>query len=541
MHQLLEIVRSRAAATWRYRWYAVAAAWVIGIAGWTAVSMMPDRYRATARVYVDTQSILRPLLAGLAMQPNTSQIVEMMSRTLISRPNLDRLIAMAKLEEGEAKSGRAHEETLTRLGRDLMITSTGAQNFYAITYTDSDRQQALRVVSSLLTIFEQGLGDKRKDSDSARDFIDEQLKVYSERLVAAENAVTEFKRQNMGLMPGQGQTYFTRLAEAKTALSQARLELAEAEQGRDAVKRRFSSSEAPPSLIEERVAETGVAPIEISTNVELESRITALQQKLDNLRLTYTERHPDIAGLVSAIDQLKAQQQREREQKLREARAKKPATATATAAARPQTQDPVYAQLTMSMAEYEASVASLQTRVREYERRYNELRAAANAVPQVEAAYTQLTRDYETIKKNYDQLATRRESAQLTGDVQSNANVMEFRVIDPPQVPVRPDWPNRPLLLSAVLFMAIFGGIAIAFAISQLRPTIDTEHALRELSGLAVFGTVGMAWNGEEERKKHRGFVALFICSVGLLVVYFAVMAPPVIKQISHIGFWTGK
>ena len=537
MHHLLEILRSRAASTWRYRWYAVAAAWVIGIAGWTAVSMMPDRYRATARVYVDTQSILRPLLAGLAMQPNTTQIVEMMSRTLISRPNLDRLIEMAGLEAGGAKSARAHEDTLTRLNRDLTITSTGAQNFYAISFTDSERQQSLRVVSSLLKIFEQGLGEKRKDSDSARDFIDEQMKIYGERLTAAETAVTEFKRQNMGLMPGQGQNYFTRLAEAKTALNQARLELAEAEQGRDAVKRRFSSSEAPPSLIEERVAEQGGPSLDIGTNPELDSRITALQQKLDTLRLTYTERHPDIAGLVSAIEQLKAQQQREREQRLREARAKK----SAPAVSRAQPQDPVHAQLAMSMAEYEASVASLQTRVREYERRYNELRAAANAVPQVEAAYTQLTRDYETIKKNYDQLAARRESAQLTGDVQSNANVMEFRVIDPPQVPARPDWPNRPLLLSGVLFLAIGGGIAIAFVISQLRPTIDSEHALRELSGLAVFGTVAMAWSGEEERRKRKGFVALFACSVGLLLAYFAVMAPPVVKQITQAGIVIGR
>jgi len=537
MHQLLEIIRSRAAATWRYRWYAVTAAWVIAIAGWAAVSLMPDRYRSTARVYVDTQSILRPLLAGLAMQPNTTQIVEMMSRTLVSRPNLEKLIGMAKLEAGDAKSGRAHEDLVTRLGRDLSITSTGAQNFYAINFTDSDRERALRVVSSLLSIFEQGLGEKRKDSDSARDFIDEQMKVYGERLTAAENAVTEFKRQNMGLMPGQGQTYFTRLAEAKAALSQARLELAEAEQGRDAMKRRFSSAEAPPSLIEERIVEEG-GPL-LDANTELDARITSLQQKLDTLRLTYTERHPDIAGLVSAIDQLKAQRQREREQKLREVKTRKPASPAA--AARAPTQDPVRTQLAMSMAEYEASVASLQTRVREYERRYNELKAAANAVPQVEAAYTQLTRDYETIKKNYDQLATRRESAQLTGDVQSNANVMEFRVIDPPQVPAQPDWPNRPLFLSAVLFLAIAGGIAVAFAISQMRPTIDSEQALRELSGLAVFGAVGMAWNADDERKKRKGFVTMAACSVGLLLVYFAVMAPTLVKQISQFGFWTGR
>ena len=68
------------------------------MAGWIGVSLLPDRYLVSARVYVDTQSILRPLLAGLAMQPNVNQIIEMMGRTLISRPNVERVIDMSKMD-----------------------------------------------------------------------------------------------------------------------------------------------------------------------------------------------------------------------------------------------------------------------------------------------------------------------------------------------------------------------------------------------------------------------------------------------------------
>ena len=104
------------------------------------------------------------------------------------------------------------------------------------------------MVQSLLTIFVEGsLGDKRKDTDSARRFLDEQLKAYSDKLVAAESAFTEFKRKNVALMAGRGgQDYYARLGEAQAAVNQVELELKEAENARDAIKKQLSGeAEAP--------------------------------------------------------------------------------------------------------------------------------------------------------------------------------------------------------------------------------------------------------------------------------------------------------
>lgn len=523
-YEIAAQVRSWLDGMWRYRWHAVAAAWVLGVAGWSLVALIPDRHLASSRVYVDTQSILRPLLAGLAMQPNVTQIVEMMSRTLISRPNVERVIEMAGVETAPV-TPQAHEKTIERLTRDLSIKGTGTQNLYTITYPDQDPDRAKRVVQSLLAIFEGGLGDKRKDSDLARTFIEDQLKAYAERLTGAEDAVTAFKRKNLGLMPGQGENFYTRLTEMRTALNQARLDLAEAEHGRDAIKRRFAE-EAPPSLIDEAALNEPAGAEAASP--ELDARIQALQQKLDTLRVTYTERHPDILTIVPALEQLKAQRQREREQKQRDARARKPSASRSL--------DLVTQQLTISMAEYEATIAGLKERVREYELRLGELSAAANAIPQVEAQYTQLTRDYEVTKKNYDQLAARRESAQLTGDVQSNVSTMEFRVIDPPQVSARPDWPNRPLLRTLVLFGALGMGVAFALLMSRLRPTVDNERGLREISGLAVFGTVTQTWTIAQKRQRKNGLVALGLCALALFGVYAALMAVPLTRDADQVA-----
>jgi polysaccharide chain length determinant protein (PEP-CTERM system associated) len=342
------------------------------------------------------------------------------------------------------------------------------------------------------------------------------LKAYSDKLVAAENAVTEFKRKNLGLMPKEGQGYYARIAEAKAAVAQAELELKEAENGRDALKKQLSGENEIPSLLDEKNT-TVVEP----TNPELDARIQSLQQKLDALRLTYTERHPDIISIQRIISQLREQKKVEAKEA---AKVRKPPSAAS------QPQNPIYQQLSVSLAAAEAGVASMRARVAEYTRRYNELKGAVNALPQVEAEFTQLTRDYDVIRGNYEKLLGRRESAQMSSDMEANASVMDFRVIDPPQVPLTPSAPNRRMLMSMVLLGSLLGGIGIAFLMSQLRPTFTDERRLREVSGLPVFGTVLMVWNDTQRAKRRKGLIAFLVSLVSLLSAYGAMMAAIAMK-----------
>jgi polysaccharide chain length determinant protein (PEP-CTERM system associated) len=187
--------------------------------------------------------------------------------------------------------------------------------------------------------------------------------------------------------------------------------------------------------------------------------------------------------------------------------------------------DPAYLQLAASLTTAEADVAAKKTRVAEYTRRYAELQAAANAVPQIEAEYTQLTRDYDVNKARYDELLRRRESAEITGDMEVTDAAMGFRVIDPPQLPLAPVAPNRPFLMTMVLFAALGSGLGIAFLISQLKPTIYDERRLREVTGLAVLGTVTMSWTEAQRKRRARWLGAFVLSFLSLISAYVAIMA----------------
>src|SRR5262245_16142025 len=120
MTHLLPQVTDALRSMWQGRWAGLAAAWLAAIAGTALVFLTPDRYEATARVFVDTQSLLKPLLNGLTVQPNIEQELAILSRTLVSRPNLEKLVRMTDLDL-EVKTSEEREKLIDRLTRTVWI------------------------------------------------------------------------------------------------------------------------------------------------------------------------------------------------------------------------------------------------------------------------------------------------------------------------------------------------------------------------------------------------------------------------------------
>lgn len=489
---------------WKYRWIALGAGWVVAIAGWAIVYRMPDDYQASARIYVDTQNVLKPLMAGMTISPDLQQQVSIMSRTLISRPNVERVVRMVDLDI-KAKDVKDQERLVKDLMDKIKLGTTGRDNLFTIHYNNQNPRLAKDVVQSLLTIFvEGGLGDKKQDSSSALRFIDEQIQSYEEKLIAGENNLKAFKQKNIGMMPKQGDDYYSQLSIAMEDLNKTRLELREAEQARDAIKRQITGDE-PVLMVEQG---NSASPV---VHVEIDSRIAALNKNLDTLMLNFTELHPDIISTKRLIAQLE-------ERKKNEAKLIRPSTDPG------RDYSPMLQQLNVALAEAEAAVASMRARVEEYTSRYDRLKSLSNAVPQVEAEFAQINRDYQVNKTNYEKLLERRESAKISGELGSATDLMSFRIIDPPTVPDMPAGPDRGKLYSIVFLGALFAGIGIGFIISQIRPTFHSPANLREVSGRPILGSIPMIWTDKEKIKRKKRLYAFGVSLLSLAGLYGALM-----------------
>ena len=502
MDLVLQQILAYVKATWRRRWWGVAVAWLVCIVGWAWVMILPDRYAASARVYVDTQTLLKPLLSGLAVEPNVEQQIRLMTRQLVSRPTLEKVARMTDLDV-KAKTPEETEKMLNGLASKIGIADAGKENLYTISYQDPNGDLAKKVVQSLLTIFvETSLGKTRQDISSSQKFIEEQLQQYQQKLTDAENSLKEFKQKHLGMMPGQGGGYFAKLSETSAQLRQAQLDQQEATNRRNQLKQQLEDEE--PEL-------DAAAAAAASINPEIDGRIQALYKQMDLLRLQYTDLHPEIVSTKRLIQKLEEQKKQEVSEKKSDPAGSK-------------IQNPVYQQLTIAIAEADATMASLKARVGEYQRRYEELLKASNMIPQVEQEFTQLMRDYGVYRQNYDALLKRRESVTMSGEVESKTDTVDFRVIDPPFVPSQPAWPNRPLLLSLVTLGGLVAGLAAAFLVSQLRRTVTDRRALRELTGLPTLGAVTKVETDESRRSKRKGRLAYLATLGSLIAAYGAVM-----------------
>jgi polysaccharide chain length determinant protein (PEP-CTERM system associated) len=476
------------------------------------VFKIPDQFEAAARIYVDTQSILKPLMAGLTVQPNVEQQVSMLSRTLISRPNVEKLIRMADMDL-KASSKVEQEALIERLTKDIQVRNTGRDNLYSLAFKDSDQEKAKRVIQSLVSIFvESSLGASRKDTDSAKTFLNEQIKQYETKLEEAEARVKEFRLRNLDSQSADGKDATTRVGEHSRQLEQAKLELREAENARDAAKQQLAAEKGQgASLATQSVLQE--SSISVSTP-EIDARIDAQKRNLDALLQRYTEAHPDIVATRRLLKELEDQKRRE----VQELRKAAMATAVGTVPTAPSSL--ASQELNRLLAGAEVQVASLRARVAEYTARYTAARASLKTAPQIEAEASQLNRDYAIIKKNYEDLVSRRQSAVMSGELDVASGVADFRLIDPPRVSPKPVSPNRLALLPLALVGAIVAGIAVAFVASQLRPVFSDPHELRAKTGLPMLGVISMALSDGERRAERRSMIQFYGASAGLVGVF---------------------
>jgi polysaccharide chain length determinant protein (PEP-CTERM system associated) len=510
MDEIIGQILTFAKGIWKHRWLGVIVAWIVGVVGAGIVLRVPDKYEASARIYVDTQSILKPLMSGLAVQPNVDQQVGMLSRTLITRPNVEKLIRMADLDLGNS-SKNSQDVLMERLMTTLQIKSTARDNLYTLSFQDQNPEKAKRVVQSLVSIFvESSLGDSRKDTDTAKKFINEQIKTYELKLEAAEARLKDFKLRNIDLQTANGGTDIAgRLTEISTQLNQARLELREAENARDAAKiqldneKNQNASISAKSLLQES-AQSLATP-------EIDSRIDAQKRNLDGLLQRFTDQHPDVIGARRLVAELEETKRKEVAQ-LRKTAMSNPVSSAGTSLA--------MQELGRILASSEVQVASLRARVSEYAARYERARESMKTAPQTEAEYAQLNRDYAINKKNYEDLVSRRESASLSGDLESAAGVADFRLIDPPRVSPKPVAPNRLLLLLLALAVSIGAGGFSAFAASQLRPVFHDARTLSSIIDLPLLGVVTLVMSDSAKNKQRTDLRRFVMASGGLVSIF---------------------
>ncbi|HEX7013698.1 MAG TPA: XrtA system polysaccharide chain length determinant [Steroidobacteraceae bacterium] len=522
MQELLEKIRGELRGAWRFRRYALLTAWVVCVLGWIVVLALPDTYEARARMNVDTRTALRPLLQGIAVDPDLESQLNLVRQTLLGTANLERVARQVGLDV-TAKTPAERAKLLADLSerieialepptiRDPRIPNT----LYRITYRDGNREQALKVVDVLLNSFVEGtMGSERSGTANAQKFLREQLVEYDRRLAEAEARLAEFKKKNVGLVPGEQGDYFTRLQNELQEINRIEAALTVAASRRAELERQLRGETpfVPPT---EPVAGAPRAGSQDGPR-DTATRILETQARLDDLLLRFTDKHPDVVATRETLEQLKKQQQQELEALKRGDLG----AATLVGAAA----NPVYQTIQLQLNETDVQIASLRGELAEHRKNEADLRKLIDTVPEVEAEFARLTRDYDVTKTQYNELLQRLEQARVSGGAEQSG-VAQFNIVDPPSASFSPIFPNRPLLLTAVFVLGLGFGGGVAYLLHLLKPVFVTSRTLADVTGVPVLGTVARTWIELQKREIRRGLLRYSAAGGLLFVLYVAAVA----------------
>jgi polysaccharide chain length determinant protein (PEP-CTERM system associated) len=506
MHELLAQAVAFLRGMWRFRWIGVGVAWVVAIAVTVVIFRIPDQYQASARIYVDTQTILKPLMSGLAIQPNVTQQLNMLTRTLLTRPTMEKLVRMADLDLGMTTKTQ-QDQLIDDLMKAVQINRARGDNLFNLTYNNEDQDKARRVIQSLVSMFlESSMGANRQDSDQAKAFLDEQIRSFAAKMSEAEARILDFRMRNLDVKTTEGGDPASQLGALRQQLQDARLQLREAENMRDSVKAQIEQERKRPAS----AAPAGLAAAMLATP-ELDARIQEHQRSLDALLQRFTDQHPDVIGVRRLMAELEAQKEEELAERRKAAEEAGDDDASSA--------NPVIQELNRMLATTEVQVSALRGRIGELGNRFEEARVAVRSTPQLQAELAAMDRDYQLAKRSYDTLVSRRQQATMSGELESAAGA-DFRLIEPPRVSPKPVSPNRLALLPLALLAGVGAGLAVAFLGSQLRPVFLDASDLRHKTGLPMLGVVSVVM-GDADRRRERMDKLRFIGASGSLVLLF--------------------
>lgn len=522
MQELLAQVLIQARNAWRFRWFAVACAWLVAIAGWIYALSQPDIYEARARVFVDTDSVLKPLLSGLAVDTNVQNRVAMMSQVLMSRPNLEKVARETDLYL-RAPTQEDFARLVDSLPNRITLQGGGRDNTYTLRYSDTDPKMAQRIVQTLLDAFvESTIGVKRADTDSAQSFLQTQIREYETRLRAAEDRLAKFKKDNVGLLPGETGDYYTRLQTAQAKLAELRAESRLVEQRRLELTKQLDGEVPTFGLFTE------------STGGASDPRVAEYRRQLDQLLLQYTEKHPKVIALEETIANIEAQAVSQSEkQRAATPLPKNPQEAMARAL----DINPVYQNLRVELSRAQVELAELREQISEYQSTVNNLNGKVDTIPQIEAELTRLNRDYEVNRTQHQQLLQRLESARLSESAEASTQNVKFRIIEPTALPLIPTGPPRGLYMMAALIAALGAALGLAVVLGQLKPVFLSRAMLKNITGLPVLGTISYLEPRTAQSFLRREPVLVGAAFAGLLVAYLltAALAAPAVRLLRTV------
>src|ERR1700722_1891225 len=466
---------------------------------WGASWLVPPKYKSGTLILVE-----QPTMPKDYVTPNVNEDLQgrlqNITQQILSRTRLLHIIDEQNLYPAGKHNHVTPDEKVEKMRKDIkieLVRDTHDQiTAFNIYYSAHNPVIAQQITGELTKLFiDENLEVRQQQSEDTTNFLRSRLETARQTLTEQEAKVRQFKSQHIGDLPSQQATNLQILSGMQSQLQTEEDALNTAQQQRVYLQSLISQYRSIQVVAPKNPdgSDTGLA----ATDKQLEK----LRTQLADLSSHYTDEYPDIRNLKSQI----AKTEKSREQlaaELQSAKAKPVKTDDTAAPADPLQHSAVLqlqGQLEASQAEIsnrESAIAALKAKVGEYQGRLN-------AEPASEQQLADLTRGYDQSKVNYDDLLKKENESQMATSMELMQQGERFRMLEPPSLPLKPDFPNRLQFSGIAVGFGLLLGLVVAGGLEFLDERMHDEKALRELLSIKVIAEIPEIVSAADERRSN--------------------------------------
>jgi polysaccharide chain length determinant protein (PEP-CTERM system associated) len=459
----------------RKHWWIIPVCVVLcGAAGVLAALSLPKKYTSQTLVLVAKPMVPIDYVKPVVTE-DLNQRLASMKEQILSRTRLEPVIEKFSVYQAD-QNKVPMEELIDRLRKAIEIspleTMPGTQDRsmpgFHVGVTFNNPQIAQQICTEITSMFmEQNSRALEQQAASTNSFISQQLDEAKAKLDAQDAKLAQFKRQFLGSLPEQEQTNLNLLTALNTQLEANTQALSRAQQDKAFNESMLSQQEATW-----KASQAGQNP------QTLDDQLRILRDQLTSLESKYTDEHPDVIKTKKQIEDLQKRM------------AEAPKAVNSAGQLQTKTEPPEIQQLRAHSRQDEISIADLTKRQGQIQEQIRVLQGQVQASPMVEQQLKELTRNYQSALEFYNDLQKKRESSEMAKDLAHQQEGEQFRVLDPPNLPITPSFPKKSYFAGGGVAAGFVLSLAILYIFMMIDKTLHNERDVEMYLKLTVLAAV---------------------------------------------------
>ncbi len=501
----------------RRRWWLILPASLTALATIVVLFLLPNQYTSSATLVVMDQQVPERYVVPNS-QTDLGAELEAMKREVLSRSRLLAIIDEFHLYPKKKKT-LAPEELLELMLSDIEIVPFAKgparrdYNAFRISFTTEDPNVANQVTNKLTSLFiQENLRRREQQAENTTQFLRQHLEEARAKLITQEQRLRDFKMRHLGELPEQQQGNLSILAGLQAQLQNTMAGLSRAQERRVYLESLLSGYQ---SIAQQSAMAGGVILPGGENATRQMTPLQAARAKLAELRsqkaaLTdrYSPLHPDVVKIKKEVARAEAEVKQ-----LEAAQAASGEKGPAPSSPGVQVPAPLPGQALNEplIAQVESQIESNRVEIENLAKDAKQLRAAIvryqnrlNKTPVREQQLAAIQRDYDLLRKDYEDLLSKEFESQLATSLERSQGGRQFRLVDPPSFPTVPSSPKRLKLSLGGIAGGIFLGLALVFFVEARDTSFHTEKDLNRQFSLPVLGVPLLPTAAEERRYTRR-------------------------------------